>query len=219
VKEGLGLEAGWGSLKRSNESCKRALEEIAAEVKKCRRCPLHATRTKAVPGEGDPCADVMLIGEAPGYNEDIQGRPFVGAAGNLLNEMLRVAGLSRGEVFITNVLKCRPPGNRDPREGEIEACKPFLIEQIEIVQPKIIVCLGRHSARVIFGLAGWRFSSIMKVRGNLRRANMGGREVLILPTLHPAAALYNPRLKDLLVSDFRLLGSVLNNQKGLDRWL
>jgi len=195
------------------------LEAVAEEVLSCKRCPLHATRTRAVPGEGDPCARVVFVGEAPGYNEDIQGRPFVGAAGNLLNEMLKVAGLSREEVFITNVVKCRPPNNRDPAEEEVEACKPYLLRQLKVIQPEIVVCLGRHSARVLFELAGLRFESIMRARGELRRLTVSGLEILCLPTLHPAAALYNPRLRNLLETDFRTLARLTSTRReGLERW-
>lgn len=197
------------------------LEEIAKEIRSCRRCPLHLSRVNAVPGEGDPCARVMLVGEAPGYNEDLQGRPFVGAAGNLLNELLALAGLSRYEVFITNVVKCRPPENRDPSEEEKEACKPFLIRQLTVIKPEIVVCLGRHSASVFFGLAGLKFASIMAVRGSLRRLRVAGLALDCLPTLHPAAALYNPRFRSLLEADFKLLGEYASSRKtrGLDRWL
>jgi len=199
---------------------REVLEQVAQEVRSCRRCPLHVTRTHAVPGEGDPCAQVMLVGEAPGYNEDVQGRPFVGAAGSLLNEMLKLAGLRREEVFITNVVKCRPPGNRDPTEEEIEACKPFLLRQLEAIEPRILVCLGRHSAGLFFRMAGIPFSSIMRVRGSPRRMKVAGVEVVCLPTLHPAAALYNPRLRALLEDDFRLLGDLVSRAAGgLDRWL
>ncbi|MEM0042598.1 MAG: type-4 uracil-DNA glycosylase [Thermofilaceae archaeon] len=196
------------------------LEKVAREIRACTRCPLHATRRNAVPGEGNPNARVMLVGEAPGYNEDVQGRPFVGAAGNLLNELLGLAGLRREEVFITNVVKCRPPENRDPRDEEIDACTPYLIMQIEIIKPSILVCLGRHSASTIFKLGGIEFSSIMKVRGSLRRLRIAGIDMLCLPTLHPAAALYNPRLRGALEADFKRLKDLVSREGGgLDRWL
>lgn len=198
---------------------KAILERIAEEVRRCTRCPLQAYRTRAVPGEGNPCTNVMLVGEAPGFNEDLQGKPFVGAAGNLLNELLKVAGLSRQEVFITNVVKCRPPGNRDPEDSEIAACEPYLIAQLKAIEPKIIVSLGRHSTRLFFRLAGLDFSSIMQVRGEVRRVAFNGSEYLLLPTLHPAAALYNPRLRGLVEEDFRLLGELSGKGRGLERWL
>jgi len=162
----------------------------------------------------------MLVGEAPGYNEDIQGRPFVGAAGRLLNQLLGIAGFSRSEVFITNVVKCRPPNNRDPREEEVEACKPYLIAQLEVLEPKVVVSLGNHSSRLFFKLSGLRFTSIMRVRGVTRKISVAGRELLLLPTLHPAAALYNPRLRALLEKDFQLLGRLVSRGLGgLERWL
>ncbi|HEW89812.1 MAG TPA: uracil-DNA glycosylase, partial [Candidatus Bathyarchaeota archaeon] len=123
---------------------------LIAEIKACTRCPLHATRKNPVPGEGSLDAELMLIGEAPGRWEDEKGRPFVGAAGKLLNKLLGVAGFRREEVYIANVLKCRPPGNRDPRPEEVSACTPFLDRQIEIIGPKVIATLGRHSTRYIF---------------------------------------------------------------------
>lgn len=200
------------------EEKRKALEAVAEEVLSCKRCPLHSTRTRAVPGEGNPCARVMLVGEAPGYNEDLQGRPFVGAAGNLLNEVLRIAGLQRSEVFITNVVKCRPPNNRDPADEEVEACKPYLLRQLTAVKPEVVVCLGRHSTRVFFELAGLKFESIMRVRGEPRRLTISGLEILCVPTLHPAAALYNPRLRSLLEADFRLLARIFSRGEGLERW-
>ncbi|MCX8180834.1 MAG: type-4 uracil-DNA glycosylase [Thermofilaceae archaeon] len=203
------------------ESRKAVLEAIAKEVMSCTKCQLHKTRTNAVPGEGNPCARVMLIGEAPGYNEDIQGRPFVGSAGNLLNQMLKIANMSREEVFITNVVKCRPPSNRDPNDEEIEACKYFLLAQIKAIKPEIIMCLGRHSTKVLLGLSGLNVDSIMRVRGELKKLLVDENEVICLPTLHPAAALYNPRLKSLLEADFRLLSTLTTGTRisGLDRWL
>lgn len=203
------------------ERRRAALEEVAREIGECRRCPLHAVRTQAVPGEGDPCAGIMFVGEAPGYNEDLQGRPFVGAAGSLLNELLSLAGLERKAVFITNVVKCRPPNNRDPKDEEVEACKPTLLRQFEVVEPRVLVCLGRHSSKLFFEVAGLSLTSIMRERGNVRRLRVGGREVICLVTLHPAAALYNPQLRQLIESDFQLLRSVLAavNSGGLGRWM
>lgn len=131
------------------------LRELEEEIRRCTKCPLHRHRAKAVPGEGDPNAKVFFIGEAPGRNEDLEGRPFVGAAGKLLNRLLELAGLSRSAVFITNVVKCRPPGNRDPRPEEIEACAPYLDRQLAAVRPDIVVTLGRHSTAYLLGRAGY----------------------------------------------------------------
>jgi len=166
------------------------LEEISRRIKECRKCDLWKTRRNAVPGEGNPNARVMFVGEAPGYHEDVQGRPFVGAAGQLLTKMIEdVLGVPRGEVYITNVVKCRPPGNRDPTEEEIELCSPYLIEQIGTIQPDIIVCLGRHSARFILSHIGVKFKSILSIRQKLFRVRLSGREFMVLATIHPAAAL------------------------------
>ena len=186
------------------------LSKINEEIAKCTRCRLSLYRTKPVPGEGNPYAKVMFIGEAPGRFEDLQGRPFVGAAGKLLTELLNGIGLSREEVFITNVVKCRPPNNRDPREDEIKLCSSFLERQIEIIDPDVIVTLGRHSTRYILGRAGYKVDSIMRVRGREFEILLEGRRRKVLPMLHPAAALYNPRLKNLLEEDFRKLRKMLS---------
>ncbi len=192
-----------------------SLEEIAEEIRKCTRCPLHLTRTNAVPGEGNPKAKIVFIGEAPGRNEDLQGRPFVGAAGKLLTELLEGIGLTRRDVFITNVVKCRPPNNRDPKPEEISACLPFLKRQLEVIDPDMIVALGRHSALTLLKLANREERSIMKVRGKVFEVELFGRKRKLIPTLHPAAALYNPRLRPLLEKDFKLLEKILSGNKGM----
>lgn len=183
--------------------------KVAEEVKRCKRCELWRSRRNPVPGEGNPDANIMLVGEAPGRNEDLQGRPFVGAAGRLLDSLLEGVGLSRSQVFIGNVLKCRPPNNRDPLQSEVEACTPFLDDQIRIIRPKLIVALGRYSANYLLGKAGLRLNAITSIRGRMIQADLLGLKVLILPTLHPAAALYNPKLKDALREDFQLLSGWL----------
>ena len=165
----------------SVEEREEALAQIADEIQVCTRCELHKTRTKSVPGEGPADARVMLIGEAPGWNEDQQGRPFVGAAGKFLQELLASAGMTRDEVFITNVVKSRPPGNRDPLPDEIAACAPFLERQIEVIDPDVIVTLGR------FSMARWfPGERISRIHGQPKRV---GRR-LIVPMYHPAAALH-----------------------------
>jgi len=195
---------------RKEEEMKALIEEIAS----CTRCPLHATRKNPVPGEGSLDAPLMLIGEAPGRWEDEKGRPFVGAAGKLLDSLLASIGLKREEVFIANVLKCRPPGNRDPRPDEIEACTPFLDRQIRIIRPKVIATLGRHSTSYIFSKAGLAFKRISDVRGSVLKARVLGIEVWIVPTYHPASALYNPGVKDILRSDFETIGRVVRGALG-----
>ncbi len=197
----------------------REYEELVQEIRSCKRCPLHACRRNPVPGEGNLRAEVMLIGEAPGEKEDEQGRPFVGAAGNLLTKLLSELGVRREDVYITNVLKCRPPNNRDPEPEEIAACLPFLVRQIRIIRPKLIICLGRHSAREILKLAGYReseVSQISRIRGRVYEVVLPGDvKTVVIPTYHPAAALYNPRLRTYLQEDLRKAFSLI--REGLPR--
>lgn len=184
------------------------LEERAAElydvIRSCTMCALAETRTQAVPGEGPLSAEVLCIGEAPGMNEDKQGRPFVGAAGKFLDELLGAGGLQRDEVYICNVLKCRPPGNRDPMPGEIEACAEYLDLQMDMVDPLVIVTLGR------FSMSRWfPQQAISRIHGSVREFD--GR--LVVPMYHPAAALHQQNLRDVLLSDFRQLPAILERAR------
>ncbi|RLF11820.1 MAG: uracil-DNA glycosylase [Thermoprotei archaeon] len=195
---------------------REVLEEVAREVSQCRKCRLWASRNKPVPGYGNPDAEVLFIGEAPGYNEDLEGKPFVGAAGKFLDQLLGLAGLRRSEVFITNILKCRPPNNRDPLPDEVEACTPYLDRQVRAIEPKLIVCLGRHSAKYVLSRAGVRVYArrdvgITAVRGQVFTASYLGLRVAVVPTYHPAAGLYNPKLKRVLIEDFTVIGKLLEN--------
>jgi DNA polymerase len=168
-----------------------ALEVIAGEVRTCTRCRLHATRTQSVPGEGDPSTEVVFIGEGPGFNEDRQGRPFVGRAGDLLVRLLGSIGWRREDVFITNVVKCRPPDNRDPEPDEIAACEPYLRRQLEVLDPAVIVTLGRHSmGRFMPG------ARISQAHGTMRPADpaTGAGDALVFAMYHPAAALRTPAI-------------------------
>ena len=176
------------------------LPTIAAEVRACQKCPLAATRTKAVPGEGPANAELMLIGEGPGMNEDKQGRPFVGASGQFLNELIAQAGYKREEVFIANVVKCRPPGNRDPQPVEIDACADYLNRQIAVINPKVIVTLGRFSMARYFPGA-----KISAVHGQAKQID--GRTVVAM--FHPAAALHQPALRQNIEEDFRKLKQII----------
>ncbi len=160
----------------------RTLEEAARQAATCTRCRLARGRTQVVYGVGNPHADLMFIGEAPGYHEDRQGEPFVGAAGQLLTRMLEAIGLRREDVYIANVLMCRPPGNRDPLPDEIEACTPWLLEKIELIDPRIIVTLGNFATRFVLD----RPVSISRVRGQRFR----WRGKVVIPTFHPAAVLH-----------------------------
>lgn len=185
-----------------------ALARIASEISVCTRCELHRTRTKSVPGEGPADARIMFIGEAPGWNEDQQGRTFVGAAGKFLEELLAEAGLTRGEVFITNVVKSRPPGNRDPLPDEIAACAPFLDRQIEVIDPEVIVTLGRYS------MARWfPGERISRIHGQAKKV---GRR-LIVPMYHPAAALHQQALKKTILEDFGRLPRIVAEAESVRR--
>jgi len=179
-----------------------SLTEIAREVRRCTKCPLHRNRKNAVPGEGSPKAEILLIGEGPGQNEDREGRPFVGEAGKFLEEMLALIGLERKDVFITNVVKCRPPNNRDPLEEEIDVCvRNYLYRQIKEIKPKLIVTLGRHSMRIFFP----QIRSISAVHGKAyKKANQ-----VYLILYHPAAALYQNSLKEQIKEDFQQIPEIL----------
>lgn len=179
--------------------------KLAEEVKACRRCVLWGSRKNVVIGEGSADASVMLIGEAPGYNEDLLGRPFVGLAGKVLDELLIGIGLSRGEVYIGNVLKCRPPNNRDPSPNEVSTCTFFLDRQIEIIKPRVIITLGRYSTSYILSKIGLKVKGIRRLRGKIISGRILNLNVFIIPTYHPAAALYNPKLRKELEEDFKLL--------------
>lgn len=178
-----------------------SLEQIASEVAVCTKCPLHASRVKAVPGEGPLNAQIMFIGEGPGFHENQSGRPFVGAAGDFLNELLHSIGLKREDVFICNVVKCRPPGNRDPEPNEIEACRDYLDRQIALINPRVIVTLGRYSMARWFPAA-----RISAIHGKPRQVG----KFLVVPMYHPAAALHQPSLRQEVEDDFGRLPQLLS---------
>ena len=178
-----------------------ALDALREEVECCSSCVLAETRTKAVFGEGDPGADLMFVGEAPGYHEDQQGRPFVGQAGKLLEQLLASIGMTREQVFIANVLKSRPPNNRDPRPEEIDACRPYLWRQIEIIKPKVICTLGNFATKLLSGDQ----TGITKVHGRPRATEIAGHRLYLYPIFHPAAALYTPAMLTTLKEDFSRL--------------
>ncbi len=183
-----------------------ALREVAQAVSVCTRCALHFSRKRSVPGEGPADAQVMLIGEGPGFHENEQGRPFVGQAGKFLDELLALAGLKRAEVFITNVVKCRPPGNRNPLPEELSACSAMLDQQLEILHPRVIVTLGRFSMARFLPNA-----RISEIHGQPRWVDDGR---MIVPMYHPAAALHQPKLRPDLEADFARLPGYLQMQPG-----
>jgi len=176
------------------------LTDLYREINACQRCPLGRSRTKAVPGEGPEHPNILFIGEAPGFHEDQQGRPFVGAAGHFLEQLLESIGLTRRDVYIGNVIKCRPPGNRDPFPAEVEACRSFLDEQISLLKPKLIVTLGRYSMARFFTDA-----SISRIHGRAKQVG----EVMVLPLYHPAAALHQPRYRQDIETDFLKIPDLL----------
>jgi DNA polymerase len=175
--------------RQSIQASAEELEKIAAEVGQCRKCPLGSLRTNAVPGEGNPAARIMFIGEGPGADEDTQGRPFVGRAGQLLDRVITAMGLKRSDVFIANIIKCRPPENRDPRPDEIISCLPYLQRQIEIISPEVIVALGAHAARTLLN----NNKSIGQLRGQFHEyyAGLGRAPIKLMPTFHTAYLLRN----------------------------
>jgi len=181
------------------------MEKINTEIKNCHNCSLSKTRLNTVPGEGCSQAEVLFIGEGPGKNEDLQGRPFVGAAGQLLDQLLKSINFKRSEIFIANIVKCRPPNNRDPFPEEIQACWSFLVKQITLIQPLLIVLLGRHSL-VRFYPQGHISSDHGKA---FRREISPFGQIIFFPCYHPAAALYNSSLKDVLFKDFQKIPKLL----------
>ena len=181
------------------------LERLADEWRGCAKCALSASRTQVVVGTGHPDADLMFVGEAPGFHEDKQGAPFVGQAGQVLDRLLQTIGLSRPDVYIANVLKCRPPGNRDPQPEEIEACEGHLFAQVELIRPKVVCTLGNFATKLLSG----RPEGITRVRGVPQLRELGGRAVFLYPIFHPAAALRTPAMLERLRQDFQRLPELL----------
>ncbi len=181
----------------------QTLEEIAQDIRECTRCPLHQTRTNAVPGEGDPKAKLVFIGEGPGENEDLQGCPFVGRAGGLLTKLIQKMGLSRESVFITNIVKCRPPNNRTPLKSEIEMCEPYLQEQLRLIQPKIICTLGGPATMTLLHKKG----SMSAIRGKWFEY----KGIKLIPTFHPAYLLRDPSKKREAWIDLQEIMKVYNS--------
>jgi DNA polymerase len=184
------------------------LAALATSVAGCTRCPLAQGRTQVVFGSGDPAADLMFVGEAPGFHEDQQGVPFVGQAGKLLERLLAGIGLERRGVYIANVIKCRPPGNRDPQPEEIEACESYLFRQVELIQPRVVATLGNFATKLLSG----KPTGITRVHGQEQETTIGGRRVLLYPLYHPAAALYTPAMLKVLESDFARLPELLGRE-------
>ena len=188
---------------------------IAEEVRSCLKCPLWKGRKKAVPGEGDIDAKIVFLGEAPGYWEDVKGLPFVGAAGKVLDGLLESIDLPRESVFITNIVKCRPPENRDPRSVEVKTCTSlYLDRQVNLIKPKVLVTLGRHSTAYILCKIGFeKVASITECRGKAYKVRFHGLPLVVVPMYHPASVLHNPKYRDGLENDFRLLKKELRKRR------
>jgi uracil-DNA glycosylase len=184
------------------------LEAFARQVAGCTQCRLSQGRTQVVFGNGDPAADLMFVGEAPGFHEDKQGYPFVGQAGKLLDTLLAGIGLERSNVYIANVLKCRPPGNRDPAPDEIEACEGHLFRQIELIRPRVVATLGNFATKLLSG----KPTGITRVHGVEQEVTLGGNRVLLYPLYHPAAALYTPAMLNVLEQDFARLPDLMGRE-------
>jgi uracil-DNA glycosylase len=195
-------------MSESREGRRKRLVEIYKEASICTRCPLSETRTNVVFGAGNSDADLMFVGEAPGAEEDRQGLPFVGRAGGLLTELLAGIGLQRSDVWITNVLRCRPPGNRDPQPVEIESCQPYTHSQLDLIQPKVVATLGNFATKLLTG----NRAGITRVRGTPQVHELGSRTVFVMPLLHPAAALRTPSLVDTLREDFAKLPGLIEHE-------
>jgi DNA polymerase len=187
------------------EARRERLVQVYNEASTCTLCALSENRNTVVFGAGNADADLMFIGEAPGAEEDKQGLPFVGRAGGLLNELLAGVGMKREDVFIANVIKCRPPGNRDPQPKEIATCQPYLAKQVDLIQPRVICTLGNFATKLLTGSP----TGITKVRGSAQAHLIGGRPVHVFPLLHPAAALRTPAMADTLREDFTALPALL----------
>jgi uracil-DNA glycosylase len=194
-----------GSMKTASER-RELLKAVYQEARVCVECPLHETRTNVVFGSGNADAELMFIGEAPGANEDLQGLPFVGQAGKLLEKLLGEIGLQRGDVFIANTLKCRPPGNRDPYPHELEACQHYLYSQLELIQPTVVCTLGNFATKLLRGEP----TGISKIHGQAEVRTVGPRAVRLYPLYHPAAALYTPSTLEMLRADFLRIPEILS---------
>ena len=185
------------------------IKNLESKIRVCKLCELWKTRTNPVIGEGSISTGIMFIGEAPGYYEDLQGRPFVGKAGRILDELLRSVALERADVYITNVLKCRPPGNRNPKPEEIVACAPYLDSQLAIIEPEVIVTLGSFSLSYIFHKFGLKPDKISKIHGKVFTVSTISGIKKIISLYHPAVATYNPGMKEILMEDFKRLADCL----------
>jgi DNA polymerase len=190
-------------------SKKEDMERVAISVKKCKKCNLYKTRNKPVIGDGSFDVKILFIGEAPGRNEDLKGKPFVGRAGKILDELLESIGLHRSDIYITNILKCRPPRNRNPLKREIQACTEHLDNQMKIIQPKVIVPIGNFASSYILDKFGLDSDKISTTHGKIFKTNTIFGDIRIIPLYHPAVAIYNLNTKNILLDDFKVIKKLL----------
>lgn len=188
------------------------IEKLRKQIAGCQRCRLHKTRTHTVPGEGSADAKIMFIGEAPGRNEDLKGKPFVGRAGDVFDQLLQSVGLTRDEIYLCNILKCRPPENRSPLSDEVQACVGSLDIQIKVVDPKIIATLGKYATTYIFQKFGFPLTNISSVHGKMFESQTPFGLKTIIPLFHPAVATYDPGKIEILLKDFQVFKEILQSK-------
>ena len=189
------------------------INNLNKSIKSCNKCDLWKSQTNYVIGNGSLNSKIFIIGEAPGYNEDIKGIPFIGKAGKILDDLLFSINLNRSDVYITNILKCRPPKNRNPLHNEIKSCIEYLNNELEVIKPNIIITLGSFSSNYIFNKFKLRFEKISNIHGKIYTVNSSNNKLYILPQYHPAVAVYNPNKIDLLIDDFRIIKNILRELK------
>ena len=200
-------------MEEESRSKKSLIKELSIDINNCKKCSLWKTRNKPLVGDGLVDADVLVVGESPGYNEDLQGKAFVGEAGRVLDKMLSLINLERDEIYITNILKCHPPKNHDPNQQEINACIGYLYRQIDIIQPNIILTLGKYASKEIFNRFNLQFSKISELHGRVFEAETNYGKIKIVPLYHPAVACYHNEMLDILKKDFINIGGVVRTRK------
>ncbi len=185
------------------------MEELKEEINNCKKCELWKTRNKPLVGDGSVDAEILVIGESPGYNEDLQGKAFVGEAGKILDQLLNLINLKRRDIYITNILKCHPPKNHSPNRQEIDSCVPYLYRQINIIKPKIIITLGKYASKEIFAKFNLEFLSISELHGKIFEINAAFGKIKVIPLYHPAVVCYHNEMFDILREDFKKLGDII----------
>ena len=189
------------------------MEELSKEINNCKKCKLYETRNKPLVGDGSVDANILVVGESPGYNEDLVGKAFVGETGKILDQLLSLINLKRNEIYITNILKCHPPKNHSPNRQEIDSCIPYLYRQINIIKPKIIITLGKYASKEIFAKFNLEFLSISELHGKMFELNAAFGKIKVIPLYHPAVVCYHNEMLNVLREDFKKLGDIIKNLK------